>query len=1573
MIKLASRENCTGCAACRAVCPCGAIQMERDQEGFLYPQIAQKCCIQCGACMATCPAIAEELPVQEPAAVYAAIFEDESIRGASSSGGAFSALAQSILSEGGVVYGVVLDEENRVRHKRIDNPQNLTAMRGSKYVQSEIEDCLTLLEQDLRAGRKVLFTGTPCQTAGAYQFVKTRRIAADGLLLCDVVCHGTPSPEVWKDYVSLLERENGGPVSSITFRGKEEGWHAPIAIRFQDARGGLHTDRRFTQIFLDNLVLRPACHNCEYTTPNRVSDLTIADFWGIEQTENASLDDNKGVSLILVRTPKGAQRLERCTGLRQWPARLQDAVAQQTTLKEPYPCPPEREQFWNEYLGRGFAQTLTRYTAQRPQEICEQVPPYDEDAVLAIISDGPGSKGDEAMLRGFLNLMKGRRIFLLSPRAERWAQTVPDRALEFSEYFLPVEKFELAADRAGTLVIIGADVIDGTCGLDDSLTRLTAIKKAAEANRRVCVFCSFRSDVHPEILEMLQTVPETVEFYLRDEQSVENFFAQTQRKGRYFPDFGFFCEKRQTQLTCQVKEEIAEWKRQGCAVIGVNFGEPSFRSFYDQHTMEMRGHYVTTVLRTIRQVFPTAMICPISHDTRHWEGYFSDEDYQNLAMKIAQNEGWGDRVKAIPPCVSHAELREILPELTAVVTGRMHLSVATMASAVPPVVYTGAPKDGKFSMIDKVRGMLSTRIGREDLVAVTIAQLREALSVVAQEMEPLCASLRHSEEQQEEKDRQSATWFRAQFGLGELPEQEKEDPLFLQEALMHSAREAYLNEERLRAQETIRRRQWDIELANKQGHIEQLIQSERELKAEVEQAYQLETQVFQQTNRINELESWVAILQTRSNMLDQVYASRTWRYTHRITSLVRRIFPPQTLRGRALISGLRAPIRFEHWLRSLPGKRREKRKRKQAFRNLAPIEFPVFETPQVSIIIPVYNQFFYTAQCLQSILNTCADLSYEVILADDNSTDDTRRITEKVKNITVVRNRENLRFLRNCNHAAEYARGEYLVFLNNDTIVHENWLQSLLTLMEQRKDCGMAGSKILFADGKLQEAGGIIWKGADGWNYGRGDDPEKSEYNYVKEVDYISGCSIMIRKALWEEIGGFDERYAPAYCEDSDLAFEVRAHGYKVLYQPLSVVDHFEGVSNGTDLSEGQKKYQLVNQKKLLEKWRDELDQHHFNPGEKLFLARDRSEGHPCVLFIDHYTPTFDQDAGSRTVYDYLRLFVRMGYNVKFLPDNFYRMPKYCEALQQMGVEVMYGPEYAQYWQNWIRENRNYIDFVFTNRPHISVKYMDFLRENTHAKIIYYGHDLHSLRMYREYQLTGDESLLESSRKWKAIEYGLMRKADVVYYLSEIEREIILKEDPSILVKLIIPFVFDKVDPVDYDPEKRKDILFLGGFGHTPNVDAVLWFAEQVFPLVLEKLPQLRWHILGSHPPEEVQALASDNILVHGFVTDEQLAEFYANCRMTVVPLRYGAGIKGKVIEAMKFGSPVLTTSVGAEGILDVQQAFAVEDGAAQFAARLVELYQNGEQLRKMSAAACDYVRTHYSSETAMKQIREDF
>lgn len=640
--------------------------------------------------------------------------------------------------------------------------------------------------------------------------------------------------------------------------------------------------------------------------------------------------------------------------------------------------------------------------------------------------------------------------------------------------------------------------------------------------------------------------------------------------------------------------------------------------------------------------------------------------------------------------------------------------------------------------------------------------------------------------------------------------------------------------------------------------------------------------------------------------------------------------------------------------------------------NYSKIVLPVHELPLVSIVIPVYNQFHYTYGCIKSIIENTADVNYEVIIADDNSTDLTEHITEYVENVVICRNESNLGFLRNCNNAARLAKGKYIHFLNNDTNVQTGWLSSLVELIEKNDPVGMVGSKLVYADGRLQEAGGIVWKDASAWNYGRLDSPEKPEYNYVKEVDYISGASIMISRKLWEEIGGFDERFVPAYFEDTDLAFEVRRRGYKVMYQPKSVVVHFEGISHGTDKNSGIKAYQVKNKDTFFEKWKDVLAAEYFSNAENVFQARDRSRTKKTLLMVDHYVPHFDKDAGSRSVFHYLKLFTEIGLNVKFIGDNFYKHEPYTTILGQMGIEVLYGANYHKNWKQWLEHNGKYIDYAFLNRPHISIKYIDIIRELTNAKIMYYGHDLHYLREMREYELTQNTETKNSSMKWKKIEFDIMSKVDAVYFLSNVEIQQIKNENPAINPKIMPINMFEKKPFVDFD-KKRQDLLFVGGFGHKPNVDAVLWLESQIMPILRRRSPNIKVYVVGSNPPETVQKLHKHDFIIKGFVTDEELNNFYKRCRLAIVPLRYGAGVKGKVVEAMYNQIPVVTTSIGAEGLKCIEDCLFIADSDEDFANQILRAYDDISLLEEISKKGLDYVQRHLTKESALKTLREDF
>lgn len=328
-----------------------------------------------------------------------------------------------------------------------------------------------------------------------------------------------------------------------------------------------------------------------------------------------------------------------------------------------------------------------------------------------------------------------------------------------------------------------------------------------------------------------------------------------------------------------------------------------------------------------------------------------------------------------------------------------------------------------------------------------------------------------------------------------------------------------------------------------------------------------------------------------------------------------------------------------------------------------PIEFSVPEEVDVSIIIPVFNQFRFTQACLASLQEHKGMERLEVIVVDDGSTDGTVEAVPRIPGIVFLRNETNCGFIASCNRGAEKARGKYLAFVNNDTLVRAGWLGALLDTFAEEPEAGIVGSKLLYPDGRLQEAGGVIWQDASGWNYGKFDDPQKPKYNYLREVDYCSAAALMIPKTLFWSVEGFDSHYAPAYYEDTDLAFKVRRAGYKVLYQPLSEVIHYEGATGGTDLSTGTKQHQDINRSRFATRWADELVTKPAS-GDVASLERPKP-GRKNILVIDHYVPTPDRDSGSLRMFQVLRLFHALGHRVTFIPDNLAKSQPYSGELQK--------------------------------------------------------------------------------------------------------------------------------------------------------------------------------------------------------------------------------------------------------------------------------------------------------------------
>ena len=360
------------------------------------------------------------------------------------------------------------------------------------------------------------------------------------------------------------------------------------------------------------------------------------------------------------------------------------------------------------------------------------------------------------------------------------------------------------------------------------------------------------------------------------------------------------------------------------------------------------------------------------------------------------------------------------------------------------------------------------------------------------------------------------------------------------------------------------------------------------------------------------------------------------------------------------------------------------------------------------------------------------------------------------------------------------------------------------------------------------------------------------------------------------------------------------------------------------------------------------------------------------LLFIDIKIPRYDEDAGSKTIFQFLKLFVNIGFNVTFIGNDFIHTEPYTSVLHELGIEILSDDYYKNNWKFWLRDNSKNFDIAFLSRPEIFRKYFKIIKKHTAAKIIYYGHDLHYLRDQREYMLTKDIRKLRSSKILKKIELSIMKNADVVYYPSSKEIEIIKEIDPSINCKTIPMNIYPKNILKDYNKTK-KDLIFVGGFIHSPNVDAVLWFVNNIFPYIIKEIPDIILNIIGSNVPDQIKTLENNNIKILGYVDDNTLDEYYNKCRICIAPLRYGAGVKGKIIEAMYKQIPVITTTIGAEGLPDIEDCLIIEDDPKEYANKLINMYKNNDVLKTLIEKSHNYIMENFTEDKAKNIILEDF
>ena len=627
------------------------------------------------------------------------------------------------------------------------------------------------------------------------------------------------------------------------------------------------------------------------------------------------------------------------------------------------------------------------------------------------------------------------------------------------------------------------------------------------------------------------------------------------------------------------------------------------------------------------------------------------------------------------------------------------------------------------------------------------------------------------------------------------------------------------------------------------------------------------------------------------------------------------------------------------------------------------------ETPDVSVVIPAHNKFEVTYHALCALLVARNDASFEVIVVDDGSSDRTTELGTLVSGITVIRNETPQRFIRACNRGVAAARGRYVALLNNDTEPTAGWLDALIDPFERFENVGLTGAKLLDPDGRLQDAGGIVWRSGNPWNYGRGGNPMDPRFSYVREADYLSGAALLTTRTVWDAVGGFSEALEPMYFEDTDLAFKIRAAGYRTMFAPAAVVYHHEGQTSGTDVTTGMKAFQEVNRPKFKTTWAAAFRA--FGPeGENPDLEKDRNIlGR--ALFIDYGTPRPDREAGSYAAVEEMKLVQSLGFKVTFLPYNLSRVGHYTADLEAQGIEVLTAPFYMSV-HHVLEERGREFDLVYTIRYGVAQSVLGAIRRHApQAKIMLMNADLHFLREIREAIASGDPQDVAKAEKTRAQELQTMTEVDLTLSYSEVEHHVIASHTFDAAKVAKAPWVVRVREDVP-GFEARSGTAFLGGFRHRPNHAAVHWFVAEVVPLLKARGVGGDFNVYGSAMPPDIAALAGEGVNTPGYIED--LDALYGQHRIFLAPLLAGAGVKGKVLGALAAGIPCIVSPVAEEGIglrhgYDCLIARTPQD----WVEAIERLYGDETLWRRLSENGRALVAAQYSFEVGRTLMREAF
>lgn len=601
------------------------------------------------------------------------------------------------------------------------------------------------------------------------------------------------------------------------------------------------------------------------------------------------------------------------------------------------------------------------------------------------------------------------------------------------------------------------------------------------------------------------------------------------------------------------------------------------------------------------------------------------------------------------------------------------------------------------------------------------------------------------------------------------------------------------------------------------------------------------------------------------------------------------------------------------------------------------------------------------------------------------------------------------------NYGAKCAEGEIIAFLDFGAIIPKVFAQKISKAFGENQNVGVASCISSYSES-------LFIPKAIGFSV---DDMNKRlNKNHAPNYPVIASCDgacLCVLKELFEKTGGFDETIQLNKYVKKDFALKLNKMGYKnILIDDLYICTKYT-----SDFYDIQKvrlaEKDLGNYK---EKWEDFLDEWHKKYSQKnpvlkiekemfpirwlffrirrysnriqikiLFLkktfyiktpkfliqkyredANNFKKDKPTIVVMEAKIPEFDKNAGDKSIWHIINSYLNLNFNVIFASDDYLQFEPYSTIMREKGIKLIndFGVFSKNMFFDWLKFNAKNIDYFLLVRPNVSIKYLDEIKKYKNIKILYYGQDLHFLREQRDYELTKNKKSLKNSKKYKKMEEKLIKEAKVSYFPSVVEKEIAKSLVPKSNVEVVPVYMYKTDDKPNILPfDNRKDLLFVGSFGHKPNVDGVLWFIDEVFDKIKEEIPNVKLNIVGSNPSDEILQLQSENINVLGFISDEELSNLYKSTRVVVAPLRFGAGMKGKVVEALYNKCPIITTSIGAEGINNLNNAITIADDAETFAQKVIELYLNKELNEKNSNNSFKIIENQFSDKIMQEVLQK--